>query len=169
MSPLERRLRKAEAAFPAPELVITREERHVAKLRLFLAVYQSDRMPKIKQRSRQVVEKLGNEILSTVKKHNEEQFKRHLADWVQPLWKLRWGRDEFLPPVCGNEYDDWEVPNLYERRVAIRHVPLIAALIGAPDVAFGPPKYTIKWDHIFETLREEAEERLWLLESSGAG
>lgn len=158
MSRLERRLSKVEAAFSAPELLITREEVHVASLRIALAIYKSNSTPDLRRRAEKLASGLIEEIVSTVKIHCDEEFKQHLANVIQQMWIPRVGSKEFLPPICGSVNDDWEVPDLYQRRVAMRHFPLVVALIGPPDQALGPPKYVIRWDEIAENIRQGGRE-----------
>lgn len=159
MSRLERRLRKVEAAFPAIDPVFTREEIHVGQLRLVLALYRRSESEEARGTCAKLANRLAKEICSTVKNQTGEQFKRHIAEYVQPMWQTRFGRPQFLPPVWGSEYDDWEIGDLYQRRVAMRHDPFVIGLIGAPDAALGPPEYVIPFDQIFLSLRRKFDER----------
>lgn len=133
--------------FPAIAPVLTREEIHIAKMTLAVAIGRSNHPRELRDRARQTADRLKAMIISTAKQQQTEQFRRHIAEYVQPTWENRCGRPEFLPPIVGSEYDDWEVPDLYHRRLAVRYCPTVIEIIGAPDPAWGgEPDYVTRWD-----------------------
>jgi hypothetical protein len=160
MSRLSRRLRTVEAKLPAPPQVFTQEELHVAKMVLAGAIGRSRHSEELRERGRTTADKLKAEIVATAKRHDTEQFQRHISGYVQPTWQTRWGRPEYLPPIVGSEYDDWELPDLYRRRLAIRHLPAVIELIGSPETAWGSltPR-NVRLDLLFLHLIEKAAAR----------
>jgi hypothetical protein len=159
---LRRRVTKLEVAFQPALPTFTREELHVGKLVYFTVVGQRLRTEPALCRGNLEIRKnhetlscsLRDDILKTVSKHSEAQFQEHISGYVADVWKARWGHDRYLPPVVGSEYDDWEMPDLFERRVAIRHCPIITNLIGPPAPEIGMPEYATRWDLILTKIVE---------------
>lgn len=150
---IERELRPAEPEF-------TKEELHVAKLSLMQALARSRRSEEIRNRSQELADRLAAEIHRTVVKHATDQFRQHIGSYVQPIREARWGDPRFLPPIVGSEYDDWELPNLYCRRLAVRHCAPVVALIGPPEQPWGPaPDPCTRWDLVFAHVLQTAKRR----------
>lgn len=131
---LLRRLTKLEAkAAPAPGVMLsTCEERQVVAYELFLAVATSVREQSEKERAGQISARIAADIRACAEKQRTSQYEFHVKDYVEDVWKASGHRDPFLSPVVGSEYDDWDKPELYTRRLAIRARPSIVALIGEP-------------------------------------
>lgn len=113
--------------------LVTREESHVASLILSMAIAESQRPREICERARLTAEKLEAMIVSTAKSQRTEHYMRYIEKIVRPGWEARTGCIDYLSPVVGRDHDDWEVPDLFRRRLAIRRCPTVIALIGEPD------------------------------------
>jgi hypothetical protein len=129
---LLKRLMKLEAkAVPAPGVMLsTCEERQVVAYELFLAVSTSDREQSVKERAGLISARIAADIRACAEKQRTSQYEFHIKDYLEDVWKASGHRDPFLSPVVGSEYDDWDKPELYTRRLAIRARPSIVALIG---------------------------------------
>jgi hypothetical protein len=143
----EGRVRKVETAFP-PAPSVTQEERKVGKLVIYrwigrakITAKTPEHTVELINRLREAEETLTREIRQSAERHAREDFQRYITEDVMPKWCARRGGEKFLAPVFGGLFADWEVPDLYRRRVAIRHCSIVKELIGAPDASIGPAEY----------------------------
>lgn len=157
MNRLARRLKKVEAEWPPTPRIFTLEELHLGRLALARAMARSGKSEALKLRARAAEEKLSLDIRSTAARQQADQFRRHIAEYVQPTWHTRWGHPEYIPPIIGSEYDDWDVPDLASRRLAVRCCSLVIELIGEPDPALArATAKPIPWGLIIAQLVEQA-------------
>jgi hypothetical protein len=85
-------------------------------------------------RQRQI-EDVEADIVAQAAQVASPDYARHLA-WCRSLWKSRTGRDDYVPAVTGamngyGEYNDWDAPDLMQRRAALHALPEIQRLTGA--------------------------------------
>lgn len=133
---LRRRLHKLEAALEARSVAVssTAEERKVLLYEVSLGMLRRNTIsPENKTRAAEVSAMLAGDFQRTAAAHATPAFQAHLGGWVTDMWTLGHGTGPFLPPITGSEYDDWEAPNLFPRRLAIRRLPSIVRLIGAAN------------------------------------
>lgn len=131
------RLDKLEATYGNLGPTFTREEFEIGKYELLLAIGRTQRNRDLKFRAEALAAGIADEIRATAKRQRNGVFLAHLNDYVLDMWRGRMSSAAFLLPVIGSEYDDWEKPGLYKRRIAVRHRPSVIALLGAPDPTLG--------------------------------
>jgi hypothetical protein len=81
------------------------------------------------------IEEVEADIVAQAAQVASPDYARHLA-WCRSLWKSRTGRDDYVPAVTGamngcGEYNDWDAPDLMQRRAALHALPAIQRLTGA--------------------------------------
>ena len=143
------RLKKLEAAITGQTTRFTEEEVKVASYELLVAIAKSQRRPDLTNRAQNLADGIASEIKRQVARHNEKEFLDHLESYVLPTWRGRNGAGGFMLPVVGSEYDDWDTPNLYARRLAVRRRSSVIELIGGPAADVHPiDAFPEIWRHI---------------------
>lgn len=127
------RLKKLEAAIEDKAISFTKEEFCVARYELLVAIARAKRAPELIARAQELAGDIAAELKRQVIRHADPQFIEHMDSYVLPVWKERMGAAGFILPLVGSEYDDWEAPNLYSRRLAVRNRASVIELIGSPD------------------------------------
>jgi hypothetical protein len=78
-------------------------------------------------------------IVAQASQVDSQDYARHL-EWCSSLWRRRTGRDDYVPAVTGanngqGEYNDWDTPDLMQRRAALHALPETQRLTGARGAA----------------------------------
>lgn len=80
-------------------------------------------------------EKLVSEIVADIRETAQKQtgaaYEHHL-EWIRAMWRKRTGRNDYQPGLTGGgmgEYQDWDKPNVMQRRAALRLNPRVKAIL----------------------------------------
>lgn len=135
---LGRRLAKLEVALPpTPSFQRTREEEQILLYELSIAVLKTDRLQALHVRLAKFVARTANEIRRKAAYPLSDVYVDHIS-YVEEMWVVSGRTLPFVPPVLGSNYDEWFLPGLSARRVAVRGRPSVVALIGDTT---NPPLY----------------------------
>lgn len=127
---IARRLAKLENAFPPVTTAgWTREEERVLLYELALAVIRAGKSPYLHDRLRSYSDAFALDIRRTISRPITDLYQDHIQ-YVEDMWVASGRKLPFVPPIIGPDYDDWFLPGLAERRIAVRRRPSIIALIG---------------------------------------
>lgn len=80
------------------------------------------------------IDSIKADIISTATKQECPEYQQHL-EWCRKAWAMRDKNTPFVPAVIGGanggwgEYNDWDLPNIMERRAALRTLPIVTSLL----------------------------------------
>jgi hypothetical protein len=127
---IARRLAKLESVLPpAPAVGWTYEEERVFLYELALAVIRAGKCPQLHERLKACADRIAGEIRRTASRPMTDIYRNHIS-YVEDMWVVSGRTLPFVPPVLGSDNDDWFLPGLTERRIAVRRRPSVIALIG---------------------------------------
>ena len=109
-----RRLEKLEAARCETADGLTFDELNV---RLLLSAVEPD--------------EISNDIRETAAKQASPEYEGH-REWLRQMWRKRTNRVDYEHCLTGGsmgEYRDWELPNIMERRRALRASAIVQSLL----------------------------------------
>lgn len=135
---LGRRLAKLEVAIPPTSAFRrTREKEQILIYELAMAVLKTERLQALHVRLAKFVARTANEIRRKAAYPLSDVYRDHIA-YVEEIWAASGRTIPFVPPVLGSNYDEWFLPGLSARRLAVRGRPSVVALIGDTT---SPPLY----------------------------
>ena len=125
-----RRLAKLECALPpAPTGGRTWEEERVLLYELAHALVRTGKFPALQERLAAYVNRIEGEICRKAAHPLTDVYRQHIS-CVEEMWVVSGRVLPFIPPVLGTNSDEWFLPGLAERRLAVRRRPSVIALIG---------------------------------------
>lgn len=129
------RLAKLEYALPPAQTVErTREEERILCYELARAFVKLNKFPALQDRLVAYADQTAAEICRKAALPLTDQYRDHIS-YVEEMWVVSGRVLPFIPPVVGSNGDEWFLPGLAERRLAVRRRPSVVALIG--DTASG--------------------------------
>ena len=129
---LSARLSKLEKALSPKKqpLNLTGEEAKVFRYEIACSMLAADRFPNLKERFAAIAEEFTAEVKSRLLQPIEDLYPRH-AEYVRQMWISSGRKSQYISPLVGSDYDGWWLPDLMDRRLAVRRRPSIIALISA--------------------------------------
>ena len=127
---LSRRLAKLEVALPPmPAFQRTSEEEEILIYEIAIAILKTERLQALHVRLAKFVARIANEIRRKAAYPLSDVYRDHI-DYVEEMWVASGRTLPFVPPVLGSNHDEWFLPGLAARRIAVRRRPSVVALIG---------------------------------------
>ena len=127
---IARRLAKIETVLPnSKPAKPTREEQQLMVYLVAKAVLRTDRSPALRERVTALVEETERDIRWQAARSINDQLLSHI-EYVEHVWVASARQLPFIPPIIGLWSDDWFMPDLTAKRLAVRRHPAIVALIG---------------------------------------
>jgi hypothetical protein len=77
------------------------------------------------------IDAIKGDIISTAAAQNRPDYQPHL-EWCRKMWAKRGNRTPYVPAVTGGnlgELQDWDAPNVMQRRADLRASPLVQAVL----------------------------------------
>src|SRR5712664_1319265 len=78
-----------------------------------------------------VLDEISNDISETVAKQASPEYEGH-REWLRRMWRKRTNQIDYEHCLTGGamgEYRDWELPNIMERRRALRTSAIVQSLL----------------------------------------
>ena len=125
---------------------LTKDERNIEDWELARMVAEHAEMPaELREKCKRLADEIEADILAQAAQIARPGYARHL-DWCRSMWRKRTGKDDYVPALTGamngmGEYEDWDAPNVMQRRAALRARPDIQRLIGATHAAGAEPAH----------------------------
>ena len=127
---ISRRLAKLEYSLPPARTVErTREEERILHYEVARAFVELKKFPALQDRLAAYADQTAAEICRKAALPLTNQYRDHI-NYIEEMWVASGRVLPFVPPVVGSNYDEWFLPGLAERRLAVRRRPSVIALIG---------------------------------------
>ena len=127
---ISRRLARLEYALPPARTVErTREEERILFYEAARGSVALKKFPALQDRLAAFSDRTAAEMRRKAALPLTDLYREHI-DYVEEMWVVSGRVLPFIPPVVGSDYDEWFLPGLAERRLAVRRRPSVIAVIG---------------------------------------